>query len=115
MDERLEKALEFGNYRQTLANRQKEIKSRMSVLQAFQYNQGSFVADHTLIGFVNGLIAAGKKSTIILDSRDKPIEIADLSEFFEIAVGAYTEASNEYKELIAALNKSRNVKQIMDW
>jgi hypothetical protein len=33
MDERLEKALEFGNYRTTLANQKRNVISRMQILQ----------------------------------------------------------------------------------
>lgn len=115
MDERLSKALEFGNFRRTLANQKKEIQSRMQVLMTLHYNNGSFTADPSFIGFVSALKHAGKTSVIVLDTRDNPIEISDIDDFLDMLIGAYTEASNEYRELILKLNKSRNIKQIMDW
>lgn len=115
MDERLEKALDFANYRQTLANQKRNIRSRMQMLQLVHYNNGSFIADTITIGFVNGLLTANKKNAIILDTKENPIKIDDLQEFFELLVEKYTEATNEYLTLLDKVNKARNIKKLMDW
>lgn len=115
MDERLEKALDFANYRQTLANQKRNIRSRMQMLQMVHYNNGSFLADAITIGFVNGLLSANKKSAILLDTKETPIKIDNLSEFSNLLVEKYTEATNEYLILLDKVNKAKNIKKIMDW
>jgi hypothetical protein len=115
MDERLEKALDFANYRQTLANQKRNIRSRMQMLQTVHYNNGSFIADAITIGLVNGLVTANKKSAILIDTKETPIKIEDLSEFCNLLIEKYTEATNEYLTLLDKVNKARNIKKLMDW
>jgi len=115
MDERLEKALEFANYRQTLANQKKNIKERMDILRNVHYNGGSFVADEKTISFISTLKNLKKVSVVLIDNKDKPVEINDIDDFLETLVSAYTEASNEYKTQIDKLNKMRSIKKLMDW
>jgi|TARA_R110000868_G_scaffold132076_2_gene342517 hypothetical protein len=115
MDERLERALEFGNYRTTVSNQKRNVIARMQTLQLVHYNNGSFTANPNTISFVQALISVGKNSSVILDTKENPIEITDLTEFLELLVGAYTEGVNEYKVQMDKLKKSRNIKKIMDW
>lgn len=115
MDERLEKALEFGNYRATLNNQKKNVIARMQTLQLVHYNNGSFTANPQTISFVQSLISVGKTASVILDNKENPVAIKDLSEFVELLVGAYTEGVNEYQVQMEKLKKSRNIKKIMDW
>jgi hypothetical protein len=115
MDERLERALEFGNYRRTLSNQKRNIRSRMQILQTVHYKNGVFFANSSTIGFISALITAGKQSAIVVDTKEVPIEIDNLSEFLDILISAYVEATNEYKIQIDKVNKSRNIKKIMDW
>jgi len=115
MDERLEKALEFANYRSTLSNQKRNIRSRMQVLQSVHYNGGSFIANEVTISFVSSIINAGKSSAIIVDTKDNPIEIEDLQEFQNILIDAYQQATNEYKIQMDKIKKARNIKKIMDW
>ena len=89
--------------------------SRMQILQTVHYNKGVFIADMKTIGFVNALLTVSKKSAIIVDTKETPIEVSDLTEFLDLLVGAYTEATNEYKIQIDKLNKARNIKTSMDW
>jgi hypothetical protein len=115
MDERLEKALDFANYRQTLANQKRNIRSRMQMLQMVHYNNGSFLADAVTIGLVNGLLTANKKGAILLDTKETPVKIEDLSDFLNLLIEKYTEATNEYLTLLDKVNKARNIKKLMDW
>jgi hypothetical protein len=115
MDERLEKALDFANYRQTLANQKRNIRTRMQMLQSVHYNNGSFLADTVTIGFINSLLAAKRKSAIVLDTRENPIKIDNLQEFQDLLIEKYTEATNEYTILLDKVNKARNIKKLMDW
>ena len=115
MDERLEKALEFANYRATLSNQKRNIRSRMQVLQSIHHKGGSFVANEVTISFISSIIAAGKKSAIIVDTKDNPVEIEDLQEFQTLLIDAYQQASNEYKVQMDKIKRARNIKQIMEW
>jgi|TARA_R110000744_G_scaffold378526_1_gene494787 hypothetical protein len=115
MDERLERALEFGNYRTTVSNQKRNVIARMQTLQLVHHSNGSFTANPNTISFVQTLISVGKTSSVILDTKENPIEITDLTEFLELLVGAYTEGVNEYKVQMDKLKKSRNIKKIMDW
>tara|TARA_B110000902_G_scaffold83090_2_gene98655 strand:+ start:428 stop:775 length:348 start_codon:yes stop_codon:yes gene_type:complete len=115
MDERLERALEFGNYRTTVSNQKRNVIARMQTLQLVHHSNGSFTANPNTISFVQALISVGKNSSVILDTKENPIEITDLTEFLELLVGAYTEGVNEYKVQMDKLKKSRNIKKIMDW
>ena len=115
MDERLERALEFANFRRTLSNQKKNVISRMRVLQTVHHNSGTFIADASTIAFINALIQAGKTAAIVVDTKENPIEIESLQDFLELLVGHYVEATNEYKVQMDKLKKSRNIKKIMDW
>lgn len=115
MDERLEKALEFANYRQTLANQRKNVKERMKILQTVHYNSGSFMADKETISFVSTLKNLKKDNIVILDMKEKPVDIEDIDDFLEVLVSAYISATQEYKIQIDKLNKMRSIKKLMDW
>jgi hypothetical protein len=115
MDERLEKALEFANYRVTLSNQKRNVRTRMQILQTVHYEKGSFIANESTIGFINALLTAGKTKSIVVDTKDNPIQIDDLQEFLETLVESYTEATNEYKVQMDKINKSRSIKKLMDW
>lgn len=115
MDERLEKALEFANYRVTLSNKKRDVKTRMQFLQSVHYKNGSFDANPLTISFVDALIRNKKTKAVIVDKNDNPVEIDDLEEFLDLLISAYTEASNEYKVQMDKVSKSRNIKKIMDW
>tara|TARA_Y200000002_G_C22542217_1_gene604506 strand:- start:311 stop:658 length:348 start_codon:yes stop_codon:yes gene_type:complete len=115
MDERLEKALEFANYRITLGNQKRTLKQRIQVLQTVHQSKGVFYADAITIGFVKALVDSGKESSVLIDSKQNPVEIENLQEFLDTLLSAYTEAMNEYKVQSDKITKSRNIKSLMDW
>lgn len=115
MDERLEKALEFANYRITLGNQKRTLKQRTLVLQTVHYEKGVFHANPTTIAFVKTLIDLDREQAIIVDTKENPIQIDDLEEFLETLVSAYVEASNAYKVQAEKIKKARNIKSLMDW
>ena len=115
MDERLEKALEFANYRITLGNQKRTLKQRTQVLQTVHYAKGVFFADSVTISFVKTLHDMGRTQAILIDTKENPIQIDNLNEFLETLVSAYTEASNAYKVQAEKIKKARNIKSLMDW
>ena len=115
MDERLEKALDFANYRITLGNQQRTLKQRIQVLQTVHYARGVFFADAPTISFVKTLIDCDKTESIIIDSKENPVLVEDLKDFMDTLVSAYSESMNEFKVQSDKIKKSRNIKSLMDW
>ena len=52
MDDRLERALDFSNFRLTLHNQKQSAKQRAENMLQVQYSNSLFKADQTLINFV---------------------------------------------------------------
>ncbi len=115
MDERLEKALTFSNYRATIENRRVTVTRRFETMRIVHKNNGLFFADETTIAFVNMLINDGHTDAILLDRNDNPIEIDDLPGFKEELMNVYFTAINEYSTQMKKLSKARSVKKAMDW
>jgi len=115
MDERLERALAFGNYRITIENRRKAIVRRFENMLTVYHHNGMFVANQETIAFVDTLIRQNHKDAILLDSKNNPIEIDDLVAFRDVLFDAYFAATNEYLTEVRKLKKARDVKKAMDW
>jgi hypothetical protein len=114
MDERLEKALAFSNYRVTIDNRKKAIKRRYETMSVVYYNDGVFVADPQTISFI-GTLSVDSGGATVLDEKDRPIDIPDLLAFKQTLLEAYHTAMNEYADEMKKLAKARDVKKAMDW
>jgi hypothetical protein len=115
MDERLAKALEFSNYRSTIENQKRNLRSRVESLQTVTYNNGTFKANSETISFVNTLINLGNTDIIVVDERNNPIEIEDANEFLTTLTEAYNGSMNEFLAESKKLAKARSIKKIMDW
>ena len=115
MDERLEKALAFSNYRITIENRRKAIKRRYAAMSVLHYNNGTFMSDASTISFVDALINAGNDNALILDENERAINIEDLKDFRARLLDTYFAAINEYATETSKLAKVRDVKKAMDW
>ena len=115
MDERLEKALEFSNYRITIENQKKNLRSRIDTLQTIMYKNGTWKADQTTIAFVQSLLDNSLEQSVIQDARGNPIKIEDLHDFKITLLSAYNAAMNEFLVESQKLAKARNIKKIMDW
>ena len=115
MDERLERALEFSNYRITIENQRANIKRRYDTMIVVHHNNGSFKADSETISFVSALIQAKTKSAVILDQKGNPIEIEDLKVFLDGLIEAYHQATNEFLGEHKKLARARNIKKAMNW
>tara|TARA_B100000902_G_scaffold36868_2_gene44081 strand:+ start:28682 stop:29029 length:348 start_codon:yes stop_codon:yes gene_type:complete len=115
MDERLAKALEFSNYRSTIENQKRNLRSRVDSLQTITYNNGSFKANKETISFVSTLIDLGNDEIVIVDERSNPIEINDPKDFLTTLVEAYMASMNEFLAESKKLAKARSIKKIMDW
>lgn len=115
MDERLAKALEFSNYRSTIENQKRNLRSRVDALQTVTYNNGTFKSDKTTISFVKTLVDLNQSEAVVTDERNNPIEISDPKDFLETLLNAYNSSMNEFLAESKKLAKARSIKKIMDW
>ena len=113
MSTRLNKALEFANYRITLNNQQAQLKAKIQSLLSYSINGGTFTIDVPLITFCKQLLDEGQKSTILLDIYKNPIKI-DIESFYEEIRSRYFEVTNEYYAEYEKLRKARKVHKVLD-
>ena len=113
MEERLQKALEFANYRQTLNNQLHKIKIKAEGLLMFAKNGGNFSVNQELICFLDYLARSGITETNILDSNGIPVQISDVGVFLKEITQRYFEVTNDYLKEYQSVRKLRNVKSII--
>lgn len=115
MDERLQKALEFSNYRQTLAIQRKTLKEKINAKLTYGCNGGLFKIDQSLITFVQMLIDQGRTENVpIIDINENPILIVNLNDFRDEILDRYFTATYEYLEEYQKIKSSRTVEKILD-
>jgi hypothetical protein len=114
MSERLEKALEFANYRQTLNVQLHKTKIKTDGLLLMAKNGGTFQVNQELMCFLDLLERQGKSKATIFDKNRLPVEILDISEFLKEVTTRYFEVSNDYLKEYQSIRKARNVKSILD-
>jgi hypothetical protein len=110
MDDRLQKALDHAHYKTTIAQQRENIKTRFQTALLYAHNGGIFTANSSLIGFVDALIQRGESEAILIDDKEKPVAVSDLSSFREQLFSIYFEATNEYFSEFERLRKARSVK-----
>tara|TARA_Y100001937_G_scaffold117970_1_gene171785 strand:+ start:152 stop:499 length:348 start_codon:yes stop_codon:yes gene_type:complete len=113
-DQRLEKALEFANYRSTLANQKEKLKDRCEAQLNYAYNGGIFHINETLISFVDSFHRQGKQSMVMLDSNKTPVDIENLEEFYNQITTRWFESVNEYHRQHTDLANKRKVHKLVD-
>lgn len=115
MDDRLEKALEFSNFRLILITRQKSLKTLLHNKLLLNYNSGLFRIDMTLISYINSLIEGKQKECIVLDINDIPIKIENLSDFKDKINENYQKSLNQYYKQYEKLMEAREIRKVIDW
>jgi len=115
MDERLEKALQFSNFRMILATRQENLKLLMNNKLMLSYEGGMFKITQDLISFIGILLAANEKEFIFIDVNDIPILIKDLGDFYHLAVEKYKKVLQQYYQSYQKLNDARDIRKVIDW
>jgi len=114
MTSKLNKALEFTNYRTTLNIQHNALKSKVQTLLNYSINGGTFEISQMLISFVKTLIEQGHDTAILLDVYNNPIEIVGLEDFLEEILSRYFEATNEYHAEYSKMKQSRKVHKLVD-
>jgi len=115
MDPRLEQALDFSNYNQTLSTKRRQLKEKVDAKLTYGHNGGIFKIDRTLIVFVQMLLDQGRTNDVpLLDSNENPILIEDLSVFKDEIIDRYFSSVYEYYGQYQDIKKSRTVKMLVD-
>ncbi len=114
MNERLTKALEFANYRQTLNNQLHKTKIKTEGLLTLAKSGGTFKVGQDLICFLDYLIRTDVDGAVLLDINNVPIRIDDLHSFLNEVTARYFEVVNDYAQEYQTIRQSRNVKSIID-
>jgi len=115
MDKRLEKALEFSNFRMILAARQENLKLLMNNKLMLSYGGGMFKIDKELLSFVLILMVGDSKKAILIDANDIPIKIDDLEDFIKQAGDKYEKAIQQYYKSYQKLSEAREIRKVIDW
>jgi hypothetical protein len=115
MDERLKQALDFANYRQTLAIQRKTLKETVEAELTYGYGGGIFKIDRTLLTFVQLLIDQGRTENIpLLDINSTPVLVTNLEEFKNEIFDRYFSATFKYIESYNKLKASRSIEKLVD-
>ena len=90
MDNRLAKALEFGNYMVTLNNQKRLLKEKF-LDQSVHYVDGhKFEITKELITYCKTLIDLGHTTdVVVVDSLDAPYRVPDLNQFKMVSVSFF--------------------------
>lgn len=115
MDERLKKALDFSNYRQTLSIQRKTLKEKINAKLTYGSQGGLFKIDRSLIVFVQMLIDQGRIENVpLIDQNENPILIPNLTEFRNEILDRYFTSTYEYYEEYQKIKNSRTVEKLLD-
>jgi hypothetical protein len=115
MQEQLDKALEFANYRQSFAIKRKTLKEKIDAKLTYGVSGGIFKIDRSLLNFVEMLINRGRiENVVLLDINDNPIAIEKLESFRDEIFDRYFTATFEYLEEYQKIKKARSVETLLE-
>ena len=115
MESLLTKALEFSNYKQSLAIQRKALKEKVDAKLTFGFNGGIFKINRELINFVQFLIDQDRSTDVVLiDANDNPVLVNDLSKFKDEIFDRYFTSTNEYYQEYEMIKKARSVEALVD-
>lgn len=115
MDERLSKALDFANFKYTLAIQRKTLKEKIDARLTYGYGSGIFKIDRSLISFVHMLIEQGRTSNVpFVDDNGNPVLVDDLTKFRDEILDRYFTSVLEYYEEYQKIKSSRSVEKLLE-
>ena len=114
MDDRLEQALEFANFKHTLHIEKKRLQAKLHRDLELAYNGGMFTIDRTFVVFLHLFNPDDDGSITILDDNLTPIIILNPIEFHHEVNNTYHRAVNRYRIEFELLKKKRSVKAIVN-
>ena len=116
MDTKLEKSLDFSNYKKAFAVNREVLKEKLESKLIYGFAGGIFRIDQNLLTFVQMMIDQDRKTGVpIIDSNGNPILIADLLKFQGEIFDRYFEATLDYFHEFNKIKKSRTVEKLVDY
>jgi hypothetical protein len=114
MDDRLARALDIANLRYTQSLERQRLKEKIQNELLFAHNGGQFYIDRAFIAFISAIkSSAGTEQIVLLDDRDNPVLIKDLSQFVADVMDQYFTVTNQYLLDLTELRKKRSVESIV--
>lgn len=113
MDERIEKALSYSNYKLSLQNQRENLKTKLTEQLVYAINGGLFDITQELISFVS-VLSSKTETAVLLDKNKTPIQIESLSDFLDEILSRYISASNTYFSEYEKIKKVRSIKQLIE-
>lgn len=113
MDDRIISALQHSNYMATISQQQKNLKLKFINDSLYAYNGGIFTVSPVLISMVDLLIRKNQKEAILIDDKNTPIKISNLSDFLDEILSLYGEATNSFHTDWEELRKARTVEKVI--
>ena len=114
VDERLAAALDASNYRLTLNIQRENSKLKLKNHLVYSQNGGIFKITQDFISFIFAL-SQSKKSAVVLDSNENPVNIDDLVDFYENILDIYQEGMNDYLIEFEKFKKLRTTAKVVTW
>lgn len=114
MEDRLQQALAFANYKQTLNNQLQKLRIRAEGQLIIAESGGRFTINQELICFFDYIVRSGLKEATVLDDNKSPVMIVDTESFLKKITTRYFEVTNDYLQEAKIIKKSRDVKSILD-
>lgn len=115
MDERLVKALDFANFKHTLALQRKTLKEKFEFKLTYGHASGIFKIDRSLISFVQMLIDLERTSDVpMIDANGNPILIPNLKQFRDEILDRYFTSTLEYYTEYQKIKSSRSVEKLLE-
>ena len=114
MDDRLQNAIAFANYKQTLNNQLHKLKTKAEGTLMVAEAGGKFSINQQLICFLDYLVRNGYSEATLLDDNKSPVSIKDTAAFLQKITNLYFEVTNDYFRESQIIKQSRSVKSILD-
>lgn len=114
MDQRLKEALEYSNYRLSLATHKKNIRLRAEAIQLVSDSGGMFRANEQLVLWLDYLVRAGASQYVLLDINDQPVMIKDLAALRDRLYDAHTKSMNLMHAETEKIKRARDVAKVVN-
>lgn len=114
MDERLSKALEFGNYMLTLNNQKRLLKEKFLDQSVYYVDGHKFSINRELISYVKTLIDLhNDKNIVLIDDHNQPYRCQDLNQFLLTILDIYQTNLNSYHTEFQKIKNKRSVEDLI--
>lgn len=114
MDQRLKEAIEYSNYRLTLATHKKNIRLRAEAIQLVSDSGGMFRASEQLILWLDYLIRNGTDQYVLNDSNDQPILVKDIPSLHKKLADSHAKAMNLLHAENEKIKRARTIEKVVD-